>query len=237
MTKGNIFLIPTYLSETNDKRFISPMVTDIIQNLNQFLVENVRTARRFISSLNLNIDIETLQFEVIDKNTSMIQVHQIMKKYQNQDMGLLSEAGLPCLADPGNLAVAFAHQHQMKIISLPGASAIQSAIMCSGFNGQQFVFHGYAPIQKDDLVRFIKNIVSDLQKNGYTQAFMETPYRNMKLLESLIQYLPGNTLLSISADISGENEMIETKTIKEWSKNMINIHKVPAVFCIGNFPE
>ncbi|WP_258102734.1 SAM-dependent methyltransferase [Marinoscillum sp. MHG1-6] len=232
--RGSVFLIPSYLSEQNDASFIAPMVQDVIKNTSLFLVENVRTARRFISSLKLGIDIPSLQFELLDKKTSPQELSRMIKPVlEGKNIGIISEAGLPGLADPGSLAVAYAHRNDIQVIPLPGASAIQTALISSGFNGQQFTFHGYLPIQKNDRAKAIKSLETDLQRTGYTQVFMETPFRNMHLLDDLFQHLGNNTLLHIASDVFGANELVKTKTIGQWKSLKPNLHKIPTVFCIG----
>jgi len=235
--KNTIYLIPNYLSPEAQPDDISPVVKSTLLSISHFLVENVRTARRYISSLNLDIDISLLQFEVMDKKASLQAIGQTMKNWKNVPIGIISEAGLPGLADPGNLAISLAHQEAREIVPLPGASAIQTALICSGFDGQRFTFHGYAPIQEADCVRFLKEIENILQKTGYTQIFMETPYRNMKLIEKAISHLKNDTYFSISADLFGKNQMIQTLKIQEWKHKKINLHKIPAVFCIGRYPS
>ncbi|MEO9476918.1 MAG: SAM-dependent methyltransferase [Cyclobacteriaceae bacterium] len=233
MPQTTLYLIPTYLSENNDAGFLAPMVCDVIKNTTYFLVENVRTARRFISSLKLEIDISGLHFEILDKKTSYQSISQMLKNCSEANIGLISEAGLPGLADPGHLAISYAHKNSIRVVPLPGASSIQTALIASGFNGQQFTFHGYLPIQKNDRVKAIQNLEQQTQKTGFTQIFMETPFRNMSLLDDLLQTLRPNTLLHIASDIFGDRELVKTKTISEWKKQKIDLHKIPTVFCIG----
>lgn len=234
---GTLFLIPTYLSSANDRSFMAPMVLDVIKNTSYFVVENIRTSRRFISSLKLDIDISALRFETLDKNTSYEQADKLLKPLKSgQNIGIMSEAGLPGLADPGHIAVAYAHRHQLKVAPLPGPSAIQTAVIGSGFTGQKFTFHGYLPIQKPDRIKAINNLSRDLKTTGYTQVFMETPFRNMSLVKDLISNLEPNHQLSISADIFGDQEFILTQSIREWKKSTVDIHKIPAVFCLGQLP-
>lgn len=237
MMKNAIYLIPNYLTTDAQPDDISPVVKQTLQNLGHFLVENVRTARRFISSLNLDIDISQLEFEVLDKNVTRQEISKVMNKWKDFPIGIISEAGLPGLADPGNVAISLAHEQDRKVIPLPGASAIQTALICSGFDGQRFTFHGYAPIQDAECVRFLKELESTLIKTGYTQIFMETPYRNMKLIDKAVKNLKNDTLFSISADLFGKNQMIQTLKIRDWESKKIDIHKIPAVFSIGQYPS
>lgn len=154
-----VYLIPTYLSGNNDKNFLAPMVWDVIKNTSCFLVENIKTSRRFIGSLNLDVDISGLTFDILDKRTSYDMVSQMMSPLKRgEHIGVMSEAGLPGLADPGHQAVAYAHRHGYRVVPLPGASAIQTAVIASGFSAQQFTFHGYLPIKKPQRVKSIKNI-------------------------------------------------------------------------------
>lgn len=234
MKKGSVFLIPTYLSEKNDKTFLAPMVLDVIKNTDYFLVENVRTARRYISSLKLGLIIEELNFDILDKKSRAQEVSEKMSILKSgKNIGIISEAGVPGLADPGHLAVRFAHEHNIRVIPLPGASSIQTAVTSSGFSGQQFTFHGYLPIQKSDRVKAINGIGAELEQSGYTQVFMETPFRNMSLLSDLIGNLKPKTLLHIASDIFGEKEYLKTKPISVWAKEKLDLHKVPTVFCLG----
>ena len=236
MSKGSLFLIPTYLSESNDASFLAPMVCDVINNTKYYLVENVRTARRFISSLNLGIDISSLEFEVLDKKSHSTEVGQKMNwLLQGHDVGVISEAGLPGLADPGSLAVSFAHRQNIKVIPLPGATSIQTAVISSGFSGQQYTFHGYLPIPKNERIKAIKKLEQDLRSTGYTHVFMETPFRNNQLLEDLKKTLGNQTLLSISSDIFGDKQHIKTMAIAEWKESKQDFHKIPTVFCLGQF--
>ncbi|MFT4833285.1 MAG: 16S rRNA (cytidine1402-2'-O)-methyltransferase [Marinoscillum sp.] len=234
--KGSVFLIPTYLSENNDSNFLAPMVLDIVRSIDYFLVENVRTARRFVSSLNLGLDISTLNFEEVNKNSDARAIHELMQQVlQGKDVAVMSEAGLPGLADPGGLIVKFAHQHELKVVPLPGASSIQTALICSGFNGQQFSFHGYLPIQKPERVAYMKKMEQLLKQTNATQIFMETPFRNMSLMNDLLATLDPTTLLSIASDVFGRNEILKTQSVKAWKSSQVDLHKIPTVFSIGFF--
>lgn len=231
---GTLYIIPTYLSEKNDASFIAPMVCDVIKNTSHFLVENVRTARRFISSLKLEIDISQLSFEILDKNSTYQTVSTQIEEWKSViNIGIMSEAGLPGLADPGHLAISYAHKHNMQVVPLPGASSIQTALISSGFNGQQFTFNGYLPIGKPERIQAIKNMELIVEKTGITQIFMETPFRNNAMMEDLVSNLNPNTTLHISSDIFGNQEFVKSKAISEWKKTKIDLHKIPTVFCIG----
>jgi 16S rRNA (cytidine1402-2'-O)-methyltransferase len=234
-TLGSLFLIPTSLSSDNTKSFFSPIVMDILRSVTYYLVENPRTTRRFISSLKLDIQIEELQLEVLNKKSTWEEVYDLLEPARNgNDMGIISEAGLPCLADPGHLAVACAHQIGLPVVPLPGTSSIQLALIASGFNGQQFTFHGYIPIDKSERVKRLKELEKASQK-GITQLFMETPYRNNQLVQDILHNCQSHQLLSIAANISGSDAFIQTKSVEAWRKSKVDIHKKPAIFSFGQF--
>lgn len=236
MNQGKLFLIPSYLSSDNDATFIAPAVTEILKHTSHFLVENVRTSRRFISSLKAGVTIEDLAFTVLDKKSNWDAMYPLFQPARDgADMAIISEAGLPCLADPGNLAVSFAHQTGIQVVPLPGASSIQMALIASGFNGQQFTFHGYLPIDKQERQKKVREL-EKLSQTGYTQLFMETPYRNNQLVQDMLKTCRPDTLLSIAANISGSDEKILTQPISKWQKTDIQIHKIPAIFSFGQFP-
>lgn len=233
MKIGKLFLIPTVLAENTADKVISPQVKDTIKNLNYFLVENVRTARRYISSLKLGLKIEELQFEILDKSTKSAELERIMKPiFSGQDVGVMSEAGCPGIADPGSAAAAYAHAKGIKVVPLSGPSSIFLALMGSGFNGQSFAFHGYLPIEKNDRIQAIKNLETESFKNNRTQIFMETPFRNNHLMEDLKSTLNPNTKLCIGKNITGPDEMILTKSVSDWRKIQLDLHKIPVVFVL-----
>lgn len=233
MSKGKLFLIPTILAENTADKVISPQVKDAVKNLSYFLVENVRTARRYISSLRLGLIIEELQFEVLDKSTKGAELERIMRPlFEGQDVGVMSEAGCPGIADPGSAAVAYAHAKGIKVIPLPGPSAMFLALMGSGFNGQSFAFHGYLPIDKKDRIQAIKSLETESAKSNRTQIFMETPFRNSHLMEDLKVTLNPDTKLCIAKNITGPDEMVLTKPVSEWRKAKLDLHKIPVVFVL-----
>lgn len=231
---GHLYLIPTYLSDTNDSTQITTSIKEVIKNTDYFLVENVRTARRFISSLKLDIDISSLKFEIMDKNFDPGRLPEIFAPVlKGKNVGLMSEAGLPGVADPGKFAVSYAHANNIPVHPLSGGTSIILALIASGFNGQEFTFHGYIPIDKNDRKNRLKEMETAVGRTGYTQLFMETPYRNDKLLEDIFNTLHPDTYLFIGADITGENEFCHTKKIRVWKETEININKMPSIFAIG----
>jgi 16S rRNA (cytidine1402-2'-O)-methyltransferase len=232
---GTLYLIPTILAEGTADQVISPQVKDTVQRLSYFIVENLRTARRYVKSICPELVIEQLTFVQIDKDATPAQVQASLKPLLEQsiDAGIISEAGCPGVADPGAEVVKYAHQKSIKVVPFAGPSAILLSLMASGFNGQRFAFHGYLPIEKRDRLQALRHLEKEMQQQDQTQIFMETPYRNNKLLEDLVQTLSGGTRLCIAANItSPEHELIQTKTIADWKNQLPDIHKQPAVFLI-----
>ncbi|GAA0891760.1 SAM-dependent methyltransferase [Fulvivirga kasyanovii] len=230
MSKGQLYLIPTVISQKQTD-VIPEQVRQVVKHTAYFLVENLRTARRFISSLKLGLNIEELHFELLDKNTPVIEVERLMKPvFEGRNIGVLSESGCPGIADPGSAAVKYAHAHDIKVVPLVGPSSIFLSLMASGFNGQNFTFHGYLPIEKKALESTIRQLENESRKNNQTQIFIEAPYRNNQLLENLIKTCHQETLLCVARDISGDEEYIKTAKVKDWKSIQVELHKVPTVF-------
>lgn len=230
MTK--IYLIPTVIADHTESNVITDQVRHVVKGLDYFLVENVRTARRYISKLKLGLVIEELRFEVLDKKTKPEVIEKYFAAAGNKNIGIISESGCPGIADPGAAAVAVAHRKGLQVIPLSGPSSIFLALMASGFNGQSFAFHGYLPIDKKEREKKIKILEESASRLFQTQIFMDTPYRNQKLFEHLLSACLPNTQLSIAKGITGDEEFIKTKTIREWKKESINLHKTPTIFCL-----
>ena len=234
MGKGKLYLIPTYLSGTNNRDNITNAVKNVICKTSYYLVENVRTARRYLASLQLGLDIEIIHFESMDKHFDVLALPKLLKPLlAGENMGILSEAGLPAIADPGNLAVRYAHQEDIEVVCLEGASSIILGLISSGLNGQQFTFHGYLPI--DSLLREkkIKAMEQTALSSGYSQVFMETPYRNQQLLTALCKVLRPDTILAIGADLTGQEQCTRSKKISIWKKGDLKLAKIPCIFSMG----
>ncbi|PRY06037.1 16S rRNA (cytidine1402-2'-O)-methyltransferase [Pontibacter ummariensis] len=232
---GTLYLIPTVLAEDTADKVISPQVKETVQHLTYFIVENLRTARRYVKSICPELVIEQLTFVQIDKDATPAQVQASLKPLleAGKDAGVISEAGCPGVADPGAEVVKHAHQKDIKVVPFAGPSAILLSLMASGFNGQQFAFHGYLPIDKRDRLQALRNLEKEMQQRNQTQIFMETPYRNNKLLEDLLTTLHPDTRLCIAANVtSPTQEFIQTKSIRQWQGKLPDIHKQPAVFLI-----
>ena len=230
---GTLFLVPTVLAEDTAAVVIPPQVIAEVANLTYFIVENARTARRYIKSIAPEKIIEELQIVVIDKDSSETEVKKALEPVKNGvSAGIISEAGCPGVADPGAEVVKFAHRQGIKVVPLVGPSAILLALMGSGFNGQSFAFHGYLPIEKKDRIAAIRNLEKEMLQKDQTQIFMETPYRNNQLLQDLTQHLTPTYRLCIAANITAPHELIRTDTIANWKKNLLDLHKQPTVFLL-----
>ncbi|MFC6267870.1 SAM-dependent methyltransferase [Frigoriflavimonas asaccharolytica] len=230
-----LYLLPAYLSENSPKSAFAPEISEIILNVDHYIVENEKTARKMIKFYCPEKKQPELKLFLLNKNSTNADLKEIFGLMKSgTDVGLLSEAGLPCIADPGNIAVKWCHENSIKVIPINGPSSIILALISSGFNGQQFTFHGYLPIDKSEKRKKLLELEKLVEKTGYTQVFMETPYRNMPMIEDLCSSISGNTLLCIAANINDPNsEFIKTKKILDWKKNIPELHKVPAIFLIG----
>ncbi|MCI0751335.1 MAG: SAM-dependent methyltransferase [Flammeovirgaceae bacterium] len=228
---GTVYLIPTVIAENTEARVIPQQVRDALIEIDYFLVENVRTARRFLSSLKIYSTIESLQFEELNKDTSVQQIAEYFKDVLGgRNIGIVSESGCPGVADPGALAVAYAHKNYIKVIPLAGPSSLLMALMASGLNGQRFAFHGYLPVEAKESATAIKNYEKESRTKNQTQIFIETPYRNNSLWSNLVRTLSTTTRLCIALDVTGKSEFIQTKTVEQWKKITLDLPKAPAVF-------
>lgn len=230
-----LFLIPAYLSEESPIDYFAPSIKEYILKTDYFFVENEKTARKvikFFAPEKKQSDLKLFLLDKYSESNDLKEAQKLMKS--GQDFGLLSEAGLPCIADPGNLMVKWCHENNIKVIPINGPSSIILALISSGFNGQEFTFHGYLPIDKEQKKKQILFLENQVQKSGYSQIFMETPYRNNQLLEDLIKFLNPNTKLCIAANINHPTvEFIKTLKISDWKNKKPELHKIPAVFVLG----
>ena len=230
--KGTIYLIPNTLGPTSGDKVLPKDVQDTLRRLSYFIVENERTARAFIKGIHPDKNQKELRFEIIDKQTDPLDLPLFLKPVElGEDVGIISEAGVPCVADPGSEIVSIAHRKGLRVVPLVGPSSILLALMASGFNGQQFTFRGYLPFDKPIRKRVFQAMIKDC-KDGITQIFMETPYRNNKLMEELASTLHPDTKLCIAVDITLDTEFIATKTIAQWRIEHVDLHKRPTIFLI-----
>ena len=234
MDKGKLYLIPTILGEGTQEATLPTTILKAIQEIDVFIVENLRTARRHIKKLDREKNIDATTFYSYGKYDTLNLVQDFLPHIlSGQNVGLLSEAGLPCVADPGSKIVAYAHDFQIDVVPFVGPSSILLALMASGLNGQNFAFTGYLPIDKTERTKIIKQLEELVKKTGQTQIFMETPYRNNQLIETLLKTCSNNTKLCTASDITLPTENIKTKTIAEWKQTKINLDKKPTIFLIG----
>jgi 16S rRNA (cytidine1402-2'-O)-methyltransferase len=205
-----------------------------VHHLLHFVAENEKAARALIKNLQLAAPQSELHFVMLNQHTSLEDKQTLLNDaLQGHDMGLISDAGLPCVADPGAEAVALAHQLGIEVVPLHGPSSLLLALMASGFNGQSFAFVGYLPIEKAERVKRIKELEKEALTKKQTQLFIETPYRNNSLLEDLLKNLQPDTQLCVAANLTQPNQFIRSTTVQNWKTNLPDLHKQPAVFVLG----
>ena len=231
MNKACLFLIPTTLGDSNPTDVFPQIVTDVVKRTTYFIVENEKTARRFIKLVCPEKKQSELVIFQLDKHDKSAYLNEFIQPLlQGNDVGLLSEAGLPAIADPGSLVVSLAHNNKLCIKPLVGPSSLLLALMASGLNGQNFAFHGYLPKDTNELKRKIKFFEQISIKDNSAHLFIETPYRNNRLLMSLLKYLNKNTRLTIATDLTLTTEFIATLPVSKWMNNLPDLHKRPTVF-------
>lgn len=230
--KGKLYLIPSLLGG-DDPSLIPFFTINQIENLDSFIVENLREARRFIAKIKLKVAIDDMYFQAMDKHNEVAASELIKPLLEGRDTGLISDAGLPAVADPGSTVVAEAHRQGIQVVPLIGPSSIFMALMASGMNGQNFQFHGYLPIKEPMRGKAIKRLEDLAQKTGGAQIFMETPYRNNNLLKEVFTKCKPIMRLCVAVDISLPSEWIRTMTIKDWKTLAPDIHKRPAIFVLA----
>ena len=228
-----LYLIPTSLGECSFDKILPAQNTQIVTDLKHFVVEDVRTARRFLKKANPSIEINDLTFYVLNQHTTPEELSSFLSPmFAGHDLGVLSEAGCPAIADPGADVVAMAQKNNFTVVPLVGPSSILLSLMASGFNGQSFAFVGYLPIQPADRAKMLRKLENRAYTENQSQIFIETPYRNMKMLEEILQVCQPNTRLCIAVDITLETEFIKTKTVKEWKTQLPDLSKRPCIFLI-----
>ncbi len=234
MQKGKLYLIPNTLGSDDLKQVIPVQVQEVINSIDHFIVENINSAAHFLKLAGLKKPLKELTFYTLNKNTEDKEYLDFLNEIDNgNNIGIISEAGLPCIADPGSVIVSLAHRKEIRVVPLSGPSSILMALSASGMNGQNFAFNGYLPFDKDMRKQKLKELESRIEKEDQTQIFIEAPHRNDKLLEELTALCKGTLRLSISIGLTLPEEKIITKNISEWKKTKIVIGKIPAIFMIG----
>lgn len=231
--KGKLYLLPNFISETKDVKYLCAAEIEIIRKLYHFITESKSALFQLLKKCN-HPDLENIKWVEFNEHHTSIEKEIYDLFHLGTDIGLVSDAGLPSIADPGYKIVRYAHEKSYQVVSLPGPGSVYMAIMASGLNTQCFVFHGYLPKESHELSKKIKVMEKEILKNHYAHFFIEAPYRNQKIFETLLNLLPEHFLLSLGCHLQSENELIQTKKIMEWRKNKIpDIHKKPCIFGIG----
>lgn len=233
MGKGRLILFPSLLAPVAPGDVLPGRNMELIRGVRYFVVEELRTARRFLKACDPTIDIDALHFDVLNEHTPSEAVSDMLKPaLAGNDVGVISEAGCPAVADPGADIVAAAHRAGIPVLPLPGPSSIILGLMASGFNGQRFTFRGYLPVEAKARTAAFRDMEHDIRTNHCTQIFIETPYRNNRLLAELCSGLPSGLRLCIGIDITGPTQNIRTMTLEQWRAGGIDLPKAPAIFLL-----
>ncbi len=233
MIEKALYLLPVTLGDTSVEKVLPAYNKEIIVEIKHFIVEDVRSARRFLKKVESQINIDELTFYPLNKHTSPEAISGYLKPLmEGYPMGVISEAGCPAVADPGADIVAIAQRKGLKVVPLVGPSSIILSVMGSGFNGQSFAFHGYLPIEPGERTKRLKELETRIYAEHQTQLFIETPYRNNKMMEEILKTCRPQTKLCIAANITCEGEYIRTKTLKEWKGNLPDLNKIPCIFLL-----
>lgn len=230
--KGKLYLIPSPLGEYDPAEVLPAPVLKRAQELKCFVVEEVRTARRFLSKAGLRGHIDELEFHTLNEHTSQQEVEALAQLFDDKDVGLISEAGLPAVADPGAALVALCHRRNIEVVPLTGPSSLMLALMASGLNGQSFAFRGYLPAKTDERRSALKALERDSKQLNQSQIIIETPYRNDALFADMLQFLSPRTRICVAADITLPDAFIRTATVAAWKGSPAVIGKRPCVFII-----
>ncbi len=228
-----LYLLPVTLGDTPIEKVLPAYNREIISGIKYFIVEDVRSARRFLKKVDSAICIDELTFYTLNKHTSPEDISGYLKPLlEGHSMGVISEAGCPAVADPGADVVAIAQRRNLKVVPLVGPSSIILSVMGSGFNGQSFAFHGYLPIDPAERTKRLKELETRVYAENQTQLFIETPYRNQKMLEEILKTCRPQTKLCIAANITCEGEYIKTRSVKDWKGHLPELNKIPCIFLI-----
>ena len=229
-----LYLIPVTLGETSVNQVLPSYNREIIINIKHFIVENIRSARRFLKKVEKSIDIDELTFYELNNHTDKKQIGTYLEPLAaGKSIGIISEAGCPAIADPGADVVAIAQSKKLKVVPLVGPSSIIMSVMASGFNGQSFAFNGYLPVEVPQRIKALKKLENKIYNENQTQLFIETPYRNQKMVETILQNLRPQTKLCIASGITTEQECIRTQTVEQWKKaHLPDLAKIPTIFLL-----
>lgn len=231
---GKLYLIPVPIAEVDHRTCLPEYNRELLPTIHHYIVENVRSARRFLKAADRNIDIDGITFYELNKHTPEGAIEEYLRPVQaGEPVGVISEAGCPAVADPGADVVALAQRLGIEVVPLIGPSSILMALMGSGFNGQGFAFVGYLPIEDARRVQTFKELEHRVRTKGETQIFIETPYRNVQLVEQLIRHCSPDMKLCIASGLTSEGALLCTRKLSAWRGNIPTIHKVPTIFLLG----
>lgn len=234
MQKGKLYLIPNTLGNDEISLTIPTGITEIINNTDHYIAENIKTAAKFLKLAGLKKSLKELTFYVLNVNTPQNEISGYLDEAESgKNVGLISEAGLPCIADPGSVIVKMAHEKNIQVVPLTGPSSIMLALMASGFNGQDFAFNGYLPIDKNLRREKLKELEKKVKFAGTSQVFIEAPHRNDRLIEEMLSVLSGDTGLCIASELTGKNEFIRVLPVHNWKQKNYKPGKVPVIFILG----
>jgi 16S rRNA (cytidine1402-2'-O)-methyltransferase len=234
MPQGKLFLIPNTLGESDVRAVLPANIAEVLNSIGEFIVEDERTARRFLKKAGYTGSLDTVILHLLNEHTNPKTISSFLDGLEEgKNIGIISDAGCPAVADPGAVIVKMAHEKNVEVVPVTGPSSIIMALMASGMNGQNFAFTGYLPKEKSDRAKKIKELEQLAVNKDQTQLFIETPYRNIQLFEELLSQCAPSTLLCIACDITLSSEFIRTRSIAEWKKEKPDIHKRPAVFVLG----
>ncbi|MBD3638575.1 MAG: SAM-dependent methyltransferase [Crocinitomicaceae bacterium] len=234
MSRGKLYIIPIHISDAGFDKVLPHYNTLVVSKLRVFAVEKIKTARQFLRKIDREFPIDDSVFYEQDKHDQYAFHEDVINALRaGTDVGLMSESGYPAVADPGYLIVAKAQEIGAEVVPLVGPSSLLMALAASGLNGQGFTFNGYLPVKDPERSKRIKFIADLIQKTGYSQLFIETPYRNQSIFDDFVKHCPGNLKLCVAYDVTGTHEQIQTKTLQEWKKAPFKFDKVPAVFILG----
>ena len=229
---GKLYLLPNLLGETTVEGVIPRDVIDTIKSIRIFATENVKNTRRYLKKIDKTIHIDELTFLDLNEHSDIKDIEAYIPYLKDNDVGIISEAGCPGIADPGAELVALAHRHNYQVVPLVGPSSILLALIASGCNGQNFSFNGYLPVNRSERVKSLKTYEKQSAAENRTQIFIETPYRNLQLFEDIVSSLSPVTRLTVACDITSENEYIKTMQIKDWKHVKPDINKRPTIFIL-----
>ena len=236
MLEAGLYLIPTQLSDVELSRVLPAHNIEVVRGIRYFVVESLRSARRFLKKCDRDIDIDSLAFNELNEHTDLKDTAALEAMLapiaRGEAVGVISDAGCPAVADPGADLVAIAQRRGYKVFPLVGPSSILMSLMASGFNGQRFAFEGYLPVDAQARQSRLKDMTRRIEREQQTQIFIEAPYRNNQLIADLAQHLPGILLLCVASDITGENQSIVTRSLAEWKQARYDYHKIPTIFLL-----